>query len=378
MAIFEILGSYLPKSSLIILLSLCRLSDCHTSRNIPLGSLGSVDICTPLDHLLDVNQNLTQTLTDGNLQNETVAREGIQDDLPNSIYEIIQIPNKGLGLIATRALAPGTIILNEAPLISLPLPQMVPGAGFPLQEMISSLQTSYNLLTPSQQGEFLSLHDHRFPSEIDSGQDRLLTIFRSNAYNTGTSNVGLFPEIARINHDCTPNCGNYWSEKTGRRIIYTNREVKEGEEITVSYIPLLLKTVKRRERLGQYGFVCGCEACRRGSEGGDDMGDKRRVRIGNALESLEGKAGRVSKKADVNGKLVKKALELVEMVEEEGIRDYMARAFHLAAVFSERTGDLRGAKRWAGKELATLRLPGRSSDEALAAEVFLAGLGSDK
>ncbi|KAH8687558.1 hypothetical protein BGZ60DRAFT_393911 [Tricladium varicosporioides] len=365
MAVFKLLAAYLPRISFVILLLICHLSECHTSGNIPLGSLGSIDICRPFDSLPDMSQNASQIVTNGNFDSDSISWGENEDGQLNTIYEIKQIPNKDLGLIATRTLPAGTIILNEAPLISIPLPQMVPGVGFPLQEMVSSLQSSYNLLSPSQQEDYLSLHEFRFPSETD--QDKLLTIFRSNAYNTGSNNVGLFPKIARINHDCTPNCGNYWSEKTGRRIIYTNREVKKGEEITVSYIPLLLKAGKRRERLGQYGFVCGCEACRKGEEGGD----KVRVKVGNALESLEGKVGRVSKKAEVNEKLVKKAVELVAMIEDEGLRDYVARAFHLAAVFSERVGEMESARKWAMKELATLRLPGNNSDEALVAEVFL-------
>jgi SET domain-containing protein len=88
-----------------------------------------------------------------------------------------------------------------------------------------------------------------------------MTILRSNAYNTGSSHIGLFPKTARINHSCNPNAGNYWDEKAAERVIYASRDIEEGEEITVSYIPLLKPIKERQARLQQYGFTCDCSAC---------------------------------------------------------------------------------------------------------------------
>jgi hypothetical protein len=63
------------------------------------------------------------------------------------------------------------------------MPEMVAGKRFKILDMLSDLDTAFQALLPEQQREFLQLHDLKFPSE--ETQNHLLTIFRSNAYNTG-------------------------------------------------------------------------------------------------------------------------------------------------------------------------------------------------
>ena len=150
------------------------------------------------------------------------------------------------------------------------------------------------------------------------------------------------------------------------RVIYAIRDIGVGEEVTVSYIPLLKSTEERRGRLAQYGFVCQCEACR-----DDSGGDKRRKRIANRLEDLEGKVGRRSENAVVSEKRAENAVELVGMVEKEGLGDYLSRAYHLAAVFNEQQGRMDDAEMWARRELEILSLAEADSKESLAAKEFI-------
>lgn len=243
--------------------------------------------------------------------------------------------------------------------MSIPMPEMVQGQGFRLADMISHLEEAFQDLTAEQKDVYLSLHNFRFPSE--GKQNKLLTLFRSNAYNTGDKHIGLFPKIARINHSCRPNSGNHWSENTGLRIIYASRNIEKGEEITVSYIPLL-KTIKERQsRLQQYGFTCDCEACQSAA------GDKKRMKILDLTNSLEQKVSSPSTKDKTNEKMISKSLSLVNMIEEEGLMDYLAHAFHFAAVFNQRRGQLHEAISWAEKELEIQRLAEIDSPEALTA-----------
>ena len=189
------------------------------------------------------------------------------------------------------------------------MPEMIHGQGFRIADMIDDIETSFVLLAPEQQAEFISLHDFRFPSEEE--QNHLLTIFRSNAYNTGEGSIGLFPKTARINHSCRPNAGNWWSEDSETRIIFSATDIREGEEVTVSYIPLLKTTEDRQARLQQYGFTCSCSTCQSGE------GDKTRVKILEMLDSLEPKLHAASQKNDTNEKLMENALKLIELVERE-------------------------------------------------------------
>ncbi|KAK0102273.1 hypothetical protein ONS95_005895 [Cadophora gregata] len=283
------------------------------------------------------------------------------------LYDVVPLPGKGLGVIAKVPIPRGTKIIIEASLVTVPMPSLIPGQGFPLASMLTSLTTSFSSLSPASQTTFLSLHDHRFPGDEEANQSHLLTIFRSNAYNTGTSEVGLFPLIARINHSCRPNSVNYWSERLGKRVIYAGRDIEVGEEITVAYIPLLKTLKERQARLAQYGFVCGCEACKDESAGSG----KRRGKIADLMEVLEGKVEVGSQKAEVNERLARRAEKLVGMLGEEGLVDYWAKAYRFIAVFEERAGNLERARMWGESVVQELRLAEDSSEEIDRAHTFL-------
>lgn len=237
------------------------------------------------------------------------------------------------------------------------MPEMVPGQGFRIADMLTNVETAFHELSSQQQQNILELHDHRFPGDED--QSRLLTILRSNAYNTGEDHVGIFPKIARINHSCKPNTGNFWSEKQNHRVIYAFRDIEKGEEITVSYIPLLKSIQERQARLFQYGFTCDCSACQ------SSESSLRRAKISDTIESLEQKAHLQTLKEKTIEKMLAKATSLVDMIEEENLDDYKAKAYHLAAVFHERKDDVVEARKWAVKELDMHQLAEMDSMEAL-------------
>ncbi|KAH8808107.1 hypothetical protein F5884DRAFT_791076 [Xylogone sp. PMI_703] len=276
------------------------------------------------------------------------------------IYKVMPTPGKGLGVFATEPIPRGTKIIIEEPLVSIELPKMVPGQGYRISDMVNSLDSAFGSLSAEEQEQYLSLHEYRYPSEKD--QSSLLTIFRSNAYNTGDNRVGLFPRIARINHSCKPNCGNYWSEKRGHRVIFAAVDIKEGEELTVSYIPLLKTANERQSRLSQYGFICDCAACH------SEESDRVRIKISKLLDSLEMIPEIVTKKG------VTKCKTLIDLVESEGLMDYIARGYRLAAVYSQHLGHWQEAKNWALKELKVHQLAEDDSAEAVDAIDFIKNL----
>ena len=228
--------------------------------------------------------------------------------------------------------------------------------------MIASIEAGFESLWPDQKEEYLNLHEFH-PSE--ESPNPLMTIFTTNAYTMDDEHVGVFPKCARINHSCKPNSLNWWSEKTGRRIIYASRNIEKDEEITVSYIPLLKMTKVRQHRLEQYGFTCDCSACK------SSEGDKRRVRMADALDYLEQKQFSPTKKASIKEKRISKAVNLIDMLKAEGLPDYLAQAYHLAAVLNQQAGHVREARDWATKELEILQLAERDSKEALEAMDFI-------
>ncbi|OWK10407.1 SMYD1 [Cervus elaphus hippelaphus] len=93
--------------------------------------------------------------------------------------------------------------------------------------------------------------------------------------------VGVFPNLALVNHDCWPNCtvifnnGNHEAVKsmfhTQMRIeLRALGKISEGEELTVSYIDFLNISEERKKQLKrQYYFDCTCEHCKKGLK--DDL-----------------------------------------------------------------------------------------------------------
>ena len=70
---------------------------------------------------------------------------------------------------------------------------------------------------------------------------RLCMVVRVNGFElggTGSGGAALFPRVAALNHDCSPNCGARWDAAEGRLAVRTLRRVAAGEELTISYLGL--------------------------------------------------------------------------------------------------------------------------------------------
>lgn len=138
---------------------------------------------------------------------------------------------KGRGVFALRDIDKGSLILEEKPLFSVALPDLVPGKGYDMAVMVKDVARQYSLLEPQDREEFDSCHEHRFESDSQDDLGRLMAILRSNGYtqnSDGRTRVALYPKVALINHSCEPNVLNADSET--RRIIAI-RDIHAGEEV---------------------------------------------------------------------------------------------------------------------------------------------------
>lgn len=237
--------------------------------------------------------------------------------------------------------------------MTIPVPEMVPGKGFRMDDMEKSISSAFAVLTPAQQTTYTRLHNHRFDFETpDSSKDEdrrstshLMSIFRTNA-NINYEKIGIFPKIARINHSCRPNAGNAWSDSRNARVIYAYRDIEEGEEITVSYIPLIKSKKERNQRLEQYGFECTCEACALDAEKSKES-DKNRWRISEGLEDLTTKVGDgKERKPETWDKMLQKAEKLYALVLKEEIWDYQFEIAELATKIAKKANDEKMERRW--------------------------------
>ncbi|KAF1994507.1 SET domain-containing protein [Amniculicola lignicola CBS 123094] len=267
-------------------------------------------------------------------------------------YAVRPSLGKGLGVFAAHLLEDGAIIMQESPAMRIEPPPFRQELGFVISELGPVLRSSFSRLQDDAKATILSLTAHTTGTEEKKpGYDRLVTIFRSNAYNTG-KDLALFPLVARINHSCRPNAGYSWSERLQKQIVFATRKIQLGEEISVSYVPLMYSKADRQKRLNQYSFKCTCEACS-GSQKEIEISDERRQSIRGLFALLEKELtlevarGVVAVKKALQ--LAHKSRELAKLIEEESLPDYYARAYRVAAISHARVEDWERATMWAHK-----------------------------
>jgi hypothetical protein len=269
---------------------------------------------------------------------------------PPGTYVVEHSKGKGLGVFAAHDLDVGDIVMRETPPLKIVPPEFVKGTGYPMSEVTKLVRAEFDTLSTIEQEEIMSLTYHATAVE-EATMDKLGIIFRTNAYNSGTD-IGLFPKIARINHSCRPNASYYWSGIMNKRIVYATRKIAKGEEIFVSYIPLLLPQEHRQQHLNRYGFKCSCEACAQ-EQTAKEASDARRISISKAFADFEPQLTLnppQTKKAKQQARQNAKAsLKLTELVHQEGLADYYAKAYRIAAICHAMIKDWQPAAIWANK-----------------------------
>lgn len=173
---------------------------------------------------------------------------------PDTLHTLVEIRDtelKGLGVFALRDIQPGTILLSEAPLVTL----------IDTGSRADPLDFAVNALSPEKKASFLSLHSF--------SRNRNESLSRSIVYSNGYAimndlGTGVFETASRINHSCVPNSQYLWKESIGRMLFWNDVKLMEGEEVTVDYghKPKYLAKI--------YGFVCACGGCT--DYGSDEMG----------------------------------------------------------------------------------------------------------
>ncbi|PQE10867.1 SET domain-containing 5 protein [Rutstroemia sp. NJR-2017a BBW] len=152
-----------------------------------------------------------------------VANGHTSEDTP--LWTIKRIPGKGLGVVATRAIAPGTLLFHESPLLTT---ETLTNPATTEKDLAQLLRA----LPKESQRAYLSLHNN-YPGQPSP----LSNIIRSNAYPLGPSSSvgGVFKDISRINHSCLPTSQHSWNESRKEFVVYAVRELSPGDEITTSY-----------------------------------------------------------------------------------------------------------------------------------------------
>jgi hypothetical protein len=232
----------------------------------------------------------TQKVANWELWDQPALRSGhfrpTSKDLP---YSVETVPGgKHLGVVATRLIKAGELVVSEKPtfvLNLLKLDEKYLDDG-PMQ--LSAL----SLLAPERRDGYMSLYncfekEHPPPSGILRTNYLPVDITPTPDVGDACGVKGIFELLCRANHSCSPNVNYFFDFATFSGQFWAVRDIQPGEEICIQYLWLLRTREKRREVGEEYfRFTCQCRICSR-SHAESEQGDARRLFIDSLMPDIE-------------------------------------------------------------------------------------------
>lgn len=201
------------------------------------------------------------------------------DKLPASTLK--SLPGRGMGVVATRRIPAGSIIIKEEAILTVPDP-LTKGVSL---DFITNIVDGYTKLPAAMRQRVLDLYAYTRPVQENHIRDflntassdckltdaqvnfviRLHSIFATNSFEKTTPLHGsLYLRASRFNHSCLPNCDYDHTSKDNLTIITvcSSRDIHPDEEITVPCISIYKSRDQRRDLTKLvWGFLCNCPAC---------------------------------------------------------------------------------------------------------------------
>ncbi|KAI1466445.1 SET domain-containing protein [Daldinia caldariorum] len=254
-------------------------------------------------------------------------------------YREVEIPGKDIGLVATRAIRAGELIMARTPAIMVN-EKAINTLG---RKAVSELLIRATLNLPSRHREsLLKLSTHSSASDYG---DKLYKILQTNSFRTGYHDginpfYSLFTEVSRLNHDCRPTCAYYFDHRDFHHKVMAVRDVAEDEELTIAYYDPLQSHSTRQEKLQkEWGFKCSCQRCSANATAIAES-DRRVSQIHALWKELDDHSATSKGSAE-------KARLLISLYEEEGILGRLNEAYYRAAIEYVGIGDVEKATEYA-------------------------------
>ncbi|KAK4233105.1 hypothetical protein C8A03DRAFT_19746 [Achaetomium macrosporum] len=171
-------------------------------------------------------------------------------------YEVVPFPGKRTGVVAKRRIRRGEIFMVDLPALFISVSFLADAKPHHRRRM---LKQAINQLPEVTRSRVYGLPRGSAEYEVDA-------ILGPNAHTVmvgdGEVHVGLFTEVARINHSCRPNAYFRFSERRLTVEVVAYHAIEPGDEITLSYVPLETPSSTRRQYLkSHWGFDCTCTLC---------------------------------------------------------------------------------------------------------------------
>jgi len=196
-----------------------------------------------------------------------------KQDCPPVVMKVVE--GKGMGLVTTRRLGAGKVVIREFPLIK--------HLGW--VENFQQFLDEFQELSIEQKMMYVSLFDPEDKSKVvnkemlenvkDIGEEALAIfkvwriLWANGVYigdKNGVKEKGVYYTISRINHSCRANVV-FGLEEPGvdRMVITTCNEIEKNQEILLNYIGAESIFNTREERLHELAenwyFSCQCQVC---------------------------------------------------------------------------------------------------------------------
>ena len=228
-------------------------------------------------------------------------------------WSIVDLPNKGKGVVADIDMKAGSLLLAEPALIKLPPAEQNKRKKY--RKIIIELVQA---LGQEEKRSFFDLAN-TYPD-----MSPYLAIVKTNAMplGSGSDKCGIFPQASRFNHSCVSNAGYSWCEKKDVENIILLKDVVKGDEITVSYLGdeqwMLSRSERQHHLKNNVGFECACNLCS-ADEDTVQASDKRRQELKQLESDMAGGEYIVLRPAQALQR-VKRMLELYEEERESSAR----------------------------------------------------------
>ncbi|KAI1344669.1 hypothetical protein F5Y15DRAFT_406 [Xylariaceae sp. FL0016] len=255
------------------------------------------------------------------------------DPLP---FRVADIPGKGSGLVATRDIGIGETLMVRSP------------SFVAATEAIVGMEAgARDAMYERALGKMESRRREAFMTQVGSGVHQKIDMNCFQMFlghDESSGHLGCYPpDINRFNHACRPNIHYRLNNITHTTVAI--RDISAGEELSISYIDLLLTHQERQMRLQSWGFNCSCAHCH-ASPSEIIASDTRLHRIARLKTDL-GNFSDTLVSAETGA-------QLVSLYQEEKLLTYLGNAYTRAALNFALFGDEDRARQYAGHAVEAL------------------------
>ncbi|CAJ1339077.1 unnamed protein product [Effrenium voratum] len=195
-------------------------------------------------------------------------------------FEVRDLGEKGMGVVAARDIRKGERLLEEQPLLVVSRCRDTRELDAWEEEILAEVAKK----PAAQQDAFWGLADCHTPEAKTA-----VGICRTNGLPVETAEgemVGIYATVSRFNHSCNNNVNNSYQDDKNGEVLHAIRDIPQGEELCITYIDLFLTRQERQDTLQRvFGFRCTCPTC---SQTGQELllSNRRRQRLLQLREAL--------------------------------------------------------------------------------------------